>query len=164
MSPRISSHSTRRRSFRTVISSVVYLLEMKVRTFLLNAMCSNRVILTLEQQVDVLEELVRDNRVKVNFTLATNVMDNGASCRRLDRSLTAGDTASSRLPVRSPCIMLNFFEHQLNADSRAHTHIHTSLYLHTHTTLILCLFIKCSGYNCHHIILSFNVYVNISIL
>ena len=44
-------------------------------------MCSNRVILTLEQQVDVLEleELVRDNRVEVNFTLATNAMDNGAS-------------------------------------------------------------------------------------
>ena len=37
-------------------------------------MCSNRVILTLEQQVDVLEELVRDNRVEVNFTLATNGM------------------------------------------------------------------------------------------
>ena len=44
-------------------------------------MCSNRVILTLEQQVDVLEleELVRDNRVEVNFTLARNAMDNGAS-------------------------------------------------------------------------------------
>ena len=37
-------------------------------------MGSNRVILTLEQQVDVLEELVRDNRVEVNFTLATNGM------------------------------------------------------------------------------------------
>ena len=42
-------------------------------------MCSNRVSLTLEQQVDALEELVRDNRVEVNFTLATNGMDNGAS-------------------------------------------------------------------------------------
>ena len=42
-------------------------------------MCSNRVILTLEQQVDVLEELVRDNRVDLNFTLATNGMDKGAS-------------------------------------------------------------------------------------
>ena len=44
-------------------------------------MCSNRVILTLEQQVDVLEELVRDNRVEGNFrpTLATNGMHNGAS-------------------------------------------------------------------------------------
>ena len=42
-------------------------------------MCSNRVILTLEQQVNVLEleELVRDNHVEV--TLATNGMDNGAS-------------------------------------------------------------------------------------
>ena len=51
-----------------------YLLELIVRTFLLRAMCSNRVMLTLEQQVDVLEELVRDNRVEVNFTLATNGM------------------------------------------------------------------------------------------
>ena len=50
-------------------------------TFLLRAMCSNRVIITLEQQVDVLEELVWDNRVEVNFrpTLPTNGMDNGAS-------------------------------------------------------------------------------------
>ena len=42
-------------------------------------MGSNRVILTLEQQVDVLEleELVRENRVEV--TLATNGLDNGAS-------------------------------------------------------------------------------------
>ena len=44
-------------------------------------MGSNMVILTLEQQVDVLEELVRDNRVVGNFrpTLATNGMENGAS-------------------------------------------------------------------------------------
>ena len=35
---------------------------------------SNRIIITLEQQVDVLEELVRDNRAEVNFTLATNGM------------------------------------------------------------------------------------------
>ena len=64
-----------------MISSMAYLLELIVRTFLLRIMCSNRVILTLEQQVDVLEleELVRDNRVEVNFTLATNGMDNGAS-------------------------------------------------------------------------------------
>ena len=61
-----------------MISSVSYLLELIVRTFLLRAMCSNRVILTLEKQVDVLE-LVRDNRVEVNFTLAMNGMDNGAS-------------------------------------------------------------------------------------
>ena len=48
-----------------MISSMAYLLELIVRTFLLRGMCSNRVILTLEQQVDVLEleELVRDNRV-----------------------------------------------------------------------------------------------------
>ena len=60
---------------------MAYLLELIVRTFLLRVMCSNRVILTLEQQVDVLEleELVRDNRVEVNFTLVTNGMDNGAS-------------------------------------------------------------------------------------
>ena len=66
-----------------MISSMayMYLLELIVRTFLLRVMCSNRVILTLEQPVDVLEleELVRDNRVEVNFTLATNGMDNGAS-------------------------------------------------------------------------------------
>ena len=62
-----------------MISSVAYLLELIVRTFLLRTMCSIRVILTLEQQVDVLEELVRDNRVDLNFTIATNGMDNGAS-------------------------------------------------------------------------------------
>ena len=64
-----------------MISLVAYLLELIVRTFLLRAMGSNRVILTLEQQVDVLEESVRANRVEVNFrpTLATNGMDNGAS-------------------------------------------------------------------------------------
>ena len=62
-----------------MISSMAYLLELIVRTFVLRVMCSNRVILTLEQQVDVLEELVRDNRVDLNFTLATNGMDNGAS-------------------------------------------------------------------------------------
>ena len=62
-----------------MISSMAYLLQLIVRTFLLRVMCS--IILTLEQQVDVLEleELVRDNRVEVNFTLATNGMDNGAS-------------------------------------------------------------------------------------
>ena len=57
-----------------MISSVVYLIELIVRIFLLRAMGSNRVILTLEQHVDVLDELVRDNRVEVNFTLATNGM------------------------------------------------------------------------------------------
>ena len=66
-----------------MISSMAHLLELIVRTFLLRVMCSNRVIFTLEQQVDVLEleELVRNNRVEdlVNFTLATNGMDNGAS-------------------------------------------------------------------------------------
>ena len=154
-----------------MISSVAYLLELIVHTFLLRAMCGNRVIFPLEQQVHVIEEFVRDNRVEVNFTLATNGMDNGASNDRhtlietlqLTRSFNDSDTASSRLPMRSSCIMLDFFKHQLNADSRVRTHIHTSSYLHTHTTLILYLFIKCSGYNCNHIILSFNVYVNISI-
>ena len=65
----------------SMISSVAYLpvLELVVRTFILRAMCSNRVILTLERQVDILEELVRDNCVELNFTLATNGMDNGAS-------------------------------------------------------------------------------------
>ena len=60
---------------------MAYLLELIIRTFLLRVMCSNRVILTLEQQVDILEELVRDNSVEVNFrpTLAPNGMGNGAS-------------------------------------------------------------------------------------
>ena len=66
--------------------------------------------------------------------------------------------------MRSSCIMLDFFKHQLNVDGRVRTHIHISLYLHTHTSLILYLFIKYSRYKCNHIILSFNVYVNISIL
>ena len=34
----------------------IYILELIVHTFLLRAMGSNRVILTLEQEVDVLEE------------------------------------------------------------------------------------------------------------
>ena len=63
----------------TMMSSVAYLLELIIRTFVLGAMCSNIVIITLEQQVDVFDELVRDNRVEVNFTLAANGMDNGAS-------------------------------------------------------------------------------------
>ena len=82
-------------------SSVAYLLELIVLTFFFRAMGSDRVILTLEQQVDVFEELVRDNRVEVNFTLATN------ACA---------------------INMLDFFKHQLNADSRLRTRIHT----HTH--------------------------------
>ena len=63
--------------------------------------------------------------------------------------------------------MLDFVKHQLNADSRVRTHQHIYIYRHTHTTLILYLLIQCSGYNnyCkHNIILSFNVYVDISIL
>ena len=52
-----------------MISSVAYLLELIVRTLLLRAMGSIIIIITLEQQVNVLEELVRDNRVEVNFTL-----------------------------------------------------------------------------------------------
>ena len=66
-----------------MISSMAYLLELIVRTFLLRVMCSNRVILTLEQQVDVLEveELVRDNRVEVNFTLQVSCNEwNGQWC------------------------------------------------------------------------------------
>ena len=96
LAPRLHSVSNRTTHFRVLIpadisggrdginiisriSSVAYLLELIVRTFLLRAMCSNRVILTLEQQVDVLEEFVRDNRVDLNFNLATNGVDNGAS-------------------------------------------------------------------------------------
>ena len=40
----------------SIISSVTYLLDLIVRTFLLRAIGSNRVIITLEQQVDVSEE------------------------------------------------------------------------------------------------------------
>ena len=75
----------------SMISSVAYLLDLIVRAFLLRDMGSNRIILTLEQQVDVLEELVRDNHVKVNFTLATNGMVLQMIVihySRLDRSLT----------------------------------------------------------------------------
>ena len=102
-----------------MISSVAYLLELIVRTFLLRAMGSNRVIVTLEQHVDVLDELVRDNRVEVKFTLATNGMELQMiviQTLQSTRSFTDSDTARSRLPVRTPCIMLNFFELQLNAD------------------------------------------------
>ena len=155
LAPRLHSVSNRTTHFRvlipadtsggrdginiiSLISSVAHLLELIVHTLLLRAMGSNRVILTLEQQVDVLEELVRDNRADLNFTLATNGMDNCASndsytdlTLQLTRSFTDIETASSRLPLRSSCIMLNFFKHQLNADARVRTHIHTSLYLHT---------------------------------
>ena len=55
-----------------MISSVAYLLELLIHTLLLRTVDSNRIVLTLDQQVDVLEELVRDNRVEVNFTLATH--------------------------------------------------------------------------------------------
>ena len=86
-----------------MISSVAYLLELIVRAFLLRAMGSNRVILTLEQQVDVLDELARDNRVEVNFTLATNVMVLQmiviGPTLQSTRSFTDSDTASNRLPV-----------------------------------------------------------------
>ena len=114
------------------------------------------VILPFEQQVDVLDELVRDNRVEVNFTLATNGMVLQMIVIQIiqsTRSFTDSDTASSRLPVRTSSTMLDFFKHKLNADSRVRTQIHTRTYLHTHTTLILYLFIQCSGYDCKHIIL-----------
>ena len=60
----------------------------------------------------------------MNFTLASNEW-NGAS--NDDRSLTV-----ARLPVRSSCILFDFLEHQLNADSRVHTHIHTYISTYTH--------------------------------
>ena len=73
LAPRLHSVSNRTTHFRvliqavtsgwrdrinivSMISSVEYLLELIVRTFLLRAIGSNRVIITLEQQVDVLEE------------------------------------------------------------------------------------------------------------
>ena len=42
--------------YNLLSNSLAYLLELIVRTFLLRDMGSNRVIITLEQQVDVLEE------------------------------------------------------------------------------------------------------------
>ena len=86
LAPGLHSVSNRTSHFRVLIPadtsrgldginivSVVYFLELIVRTFLLRGMCSVRAILTLEQQLNVLEELVRDNRVEVNFTLATRM-------------------------------------------------------------------------------------------
>ena len=52
---------------------------------------------------------------------------------RSTRLFTDRDTASSRLPVRSSCIMLDFFKHQLNVDSRVCTHIYTHIGPHLHT-------------------------------
>ena len=107
----------------SVISSVAYLVELIVRTFLLRAMGSNWVILTLEQQLGVLE----DSRTIVSkWTLLLQRMQ---WCFKWQstRSFNDSDTASSRLPVRSSCIMLDFFMHQLNADSRVRTHIYTHI-------------------------------------
>ena len=136
-----------------MISSVAYLLELIVRTFILGAMYSDSVILTLEQQMDVLEELVRDNRVEVNFrpTLATNGMDNAASNEvKLHQ---AGCQCDHR------GIMHDFFKHQLNADSRVRTHIYTSLSAYKHYVITLLVYkvrLKYSGYNCNrNILLSF---------
>ena len=69
---------------------------------------SNIEILTLEQQVDVLEELARNNRVEVNCPLATKewrmvLQMIVIQALHLTRSFTDSDTASSRLPMRSSC-------------------------------------------------------------
>ena len=91
LAPRLHSVSNRTTHFRVLIPAdtsggwdgmhivSMILLQLIVCSFLLIVMCSNRVILILEQQVGIWEELARDNRVEVNFTLATNEMDNGAS-------------------------------------------------------------------------------------
>ena len=114
-----------------MISSVAYLLELIVCTFLLRAMCSNRVILTLEHQVDVLEELVRYNCVELNFTLATNGMDNGASN---DSHTDIRPTVDSIIKQATNAIfMLDFFKHQRNADSRVRTHMYTHIIISTYT-------------------------------
>ena len=155
-------------------SSVACLLELIVLTFLLRAMCSNRVSLTLEQQVDILEESVRDNRVEVNFTLATNGMDNGAS-----NDSHTDITVDSIVHWLWHCIkqaasaIIMHHARRLQAPAECWltcTHAHTtSLYLHTHTTLLIYLFIKCSGYDNYITIIVTILYchlmcVNISIL
>ena len=82
-------------------------------------------------------------------------MDNGAS-NDSHTDITV-DSAASRLPMQSSSITLDFFKHQLNADSRVRTHI--SLHLHTllvvHDIIVTIIYI---------LLLSFIVYVNISIL
>ena len=131
----------------SMISSVAYLLELIVHTFLLRAMCSNRVILTLEQQVDVLEEFVRDNRVEVNFTLATNGMDNGASN---DRHTDIRPTVDSIVHWQWHCIkqaanaIIMHHARLLQAPAEcwltcthAHTHIIISTYTHYINTLLV---------------------------
>ena len=62
-------------------------------------MGSNRVIISLEQHVDVLG--VQDNRVElVNFTLATNRIVRQMTVDSIVHRHCDSDTASIRLPVR----------------------------------------------------------------
>ena len=59
----------------SMISSVAYLLELIDCILLLRTMGSNIIVflhLSLEQQVEVLEDFVWDNRVEVNFTRRNN--------------------------------------------------------------------------------------------
>ena len=160
----------------SINSSVACLLKLIARTFLLRAMCSNRVSLTLEQQVDVLEKLVRDNRVEVNFTLETNGMDNGASndSHTLDTDVTVDSIVHWQWHCIKQAANAIIMHHAWRLQAPAEcwltcTHAHTtSLYLHTHTTLLIYLFIKCSGYDNYNTIIVTILYchlmcVNISI-
>ena len=125
-----------------------------VRTFLLRAMGSNRVIITLEQQVDVLEEF---RTIASKWTLLLQRIE-CSNDSRLDRLLTlwqwhcinqaacANDHHASCLTSSSTSWMLT------HVYARTYTHN-----LHTHTTLILSscqiLLIQCSGYNYVNIII-----------
>ena len=118
-------------------------------------MGSNRVLITVVQQVDVFRG--------VQWTLLLQRME---WCFKWlsTRSFTDSDTASNRL--RSSCTMLDFFKHQLNADSRVHTHIGLHTYTNTHTLhyYFTCWYSVQGIIYYNHIILSFNVYVDTSIL
>ena len=95
--------------------------------------------------MDVLEELVRDNIVMGNFTLATNgtlLQMIRIQTLQLTLSFNDSDNASIWLPGRSSCIMLDFFNHQLNADSRVCMHIHTYISTYTHYIKVVVAYWK----------------------
>ena len=89
-------------------------------------MGSNRLLLTVVQKVDVLEEFSK--------FYSCNEWNGASNDCRLDRSLTV--TLHQACSLRSSCTMLDFFKHQLNADARVRTHIglHTT-HIHYITTL-----------------------------
>ena len=101
-----------------------------VLTFLLRAMRSNRVLLTVVQQVDVLEEF--------SELYSCNEWNGASKDCRLDRSLTV--TLHQACSLRSSCTMLHLFKHQLNADARVRTtHAHRPTHISTHIHYITTL-------------------------